>query len=109
MVEKMMTRTGLVIATGGGTVVNPQNLANLKSCGVVIALTADIPTILQRTEGDASRPLLQTQTREAREEKIRTLLQSRMSAYSQADLMLDTSAMTVDEVAHRILESTTNG
>ncbi|MDR1728446.1 MAG: shikimate kinase [Acidobacteriota bacterium] len=102
MVERLMGRSGLVISTGGGTVVSPRNLANLKKCGVVIALTADVQTILRRTAGDTGRPLLQT---EDREEKIRALLEKRMAAYNQADVVLDTSSSSVEEVAQALLRA----
>ena len=101
MVERMMNRTGLVVSTGGGTVVNPHNLANLKSCGVVVALTADIQTILRRAGSGDDRPLLQTEDREAR---IRALLHEREPFYAQADICLDTSSLTIEEAARQILE-----
>jgi shikimate kinase len=101
MVERMMNRTNLVISTGGGTVVNPRNLANLKSCGVVVALTADIPTILRRAGSGENRPLLQA---EDREERIRALLQERAPFYAQADMAIDTSSLTIEETARKILD-----
>jgi len=99
MVERMATRTGLVISTGGGTVVNPRNLANLKSCGIVVALTADIPTILRRAGPGDDRPLLQT---EDREERVRALLLERAPFYAQADMTIDTSSLTIEEAARQI-------
>jgi len=99
MVERIMSRNGLVVSTGGGTVVNPRNLANLKSCGVVVALTADIPTILRRAGSGEDRPLLQTEDREAR---IRALLLAREPFYAQADITLDTSSLTIEEAARQI-------
>jgi len=99
MVERMMSRTGLVISTGGGTVVNPRNLANLKSCGIVVALTADIPTILRRAGSGEDRPLLQT---EDREKRIRALLFERAPFYAQADITIDTSSLTIEEAARQI-------
>jgi shikimate kinase len=100
MVERMMSRTGLVISTGGGTVVNPRNLANLKSCGIVVALTADIPAILRRAGSGEGRPLLQA---EDREERVRALLQVREPFYAQADITVDTSSLTIEEAATQIL------
>ena len=44
MVERVAGRTGCVVATGGGTIVNPRNLETLKRSGVVVALTADPDT-----------------------------------------------------------------
>ena len=99
MVERMISRTGLVLSTGGGTIVNPRNLANLKSCGVVVALTADIPTILRRAGSGEDRPLLQT---EDREERVRALLQERAPFYAQADITLDTTSLTIEEAARRL-------
>jgi shikimate kinase len=101
MVERIMNRTGLVISTGGGTVVNPRNLANLKSCGIMVALTADIPTILRRAGSGEDRPLLQT---EDREERIRALLLKRAPFYAQADMTIDTSSLTIEETVRQILD-----
>jgi len=99
LVERIMNRTGLVISTGGGTVVNPRNLANLKKCGVVVALTADVRTILRRAGSGEDRPLLQT---EDREERVRALLLERAPFYSKADFTLDTSSLTIEEAARQI-------
>jgi len=100
MVERLADVQGLIIATGGGTIVNPKNLERLKSCGVVVTLTADIPTILQRAGSGEDRPLLQA---EDRVERIKSLLQQRASAYAQADIVLDTSSLTIEEVAQQII------
>jgi len=101
MVERMTDRTGLVIATGGGTIVNPQNLEKLKRCGIVITLTADIQTILQRVGSGEDRPMLQA---EDRVERIRALMEQRAQAYAQADIILDTSALSVQEAAQRLMD-----
>lgn len=100
MVERLADAQGLIIATGGGTIVNQKNLEKLKSCGVVVTLTADIPTILQRAGSGEDRPLLQT---EDRVERIKSLLQQRASAYAQADIVLDTSLLTIEEAAQQLI------
>jgi len=101
MIERLADKSGIVVATGGGAVVNPKNLENLKKCGVVVTLTADIPVILQRAGSGDDRPLLQCADRE---ERIRSLLRQREHAYAQADIILDTSGLTIDAVALRLLE-----
>jgi shikimate kinase len=100
MVERLADAQGLIIATGGGTIVNPRNLERLQSCGVVVTLTADIPTILQRAGSGEDRPLLQT---ENRVERIKSLLEQRASAYAQADIVVDTSSLTIEKVAQQII------
>jgi shikimate kinase len=100
MVERVAEKTECVIATGGGTIANPQNLEKLKRCGVVVTLTADIPTILLRAGAGDDRPMLQGGDRL---ERIQSLMEQRASAYAKADISVDTSALSIDEVAQLIL------
>ena len=100
MVKRIMGRTGMVVSTGGGTVVNPRNMADLKSCGFVVALTADIPSILRRAGSGEGRPMLQAGG--GREDRIRELLHQRAPFYAQADMAIDTSSLTVEDVAMKI-------
>lgn len=102
MVERVARRERCVIATGGGAVVNPCNLAVLKGSGTMIALTADPATILARVGGAADRPMLQGGDPRAR---IAQLLAARGPAYAQADVTVDTSDRTVEEVVECIVRS----
>jgi shikimate kinase len=106
MVERIAERTECVIATGGGVIVNPKNLEILKRCGVVVTLTADVQTVLQRAGKDDARPLLQT---DDKLERIRALLRQREPFYSQADIVLDTSALSVDEVVNSLMDQLNEG
>ncbi len=93
---------GVVIATGGGVVLRAENMQRLRQNGVIIALRADPRAILARvgTGGGEARPLLGSDP----EERIRRLLQERDALYQDADLTLDTSMLSLDEAASRILE-----
>ncbi len=101
MIAKAARTSRTVIATGGGAVVNPANMRCLKTSGIVIALTADPETILARvgTGAGASRPMLRGDAKA----RICSLLVERGPAYAQADVTLDTSSATVDEIADVIL------
>jgi shikimate kinase len=101
MVERIAGRTGCVIAAGGGTIVDPKNLNSLKSRGILITLTADISIILQRIGSGDDRPMLR---KGDRIERIRTLLEQRAPVYAQADIMLDTSTLTVEEVSKQLIK-----
>ena len=101
MVERIEGLSRCVIATGGGTIVNPQNLEKLKRCGILINLTADIQTILLRAGSGDDRPMLREGDRS---ERIRMLMEQRAAAYAQADMAIDTSSLTIDEVAQLIVE-----
>jgi len=101
MVERVAGRTGCVLATGGGTIVNPRNLDALKRSGVVVALTADPDTILARIGPTEDRPMLWGGDRR---ERVRLLLEQRADAYAKADLIVDASAHTIDHVVNHILD-----
>jgi shikimate kinase len=101
MVERVSRQTRCVIATGGGTIADPRNLESLKRCGVVVTLTADIPTILLRIGSGDDRPMLKQGDRV---ERIRTLMERRAAAYAQADIVVDTSSLSIDQVAQHLLD-----
>lgn len=101
MVERVAGETGLVIATGGGTVVDPGNLDRLRRSGVIVTLTADVGAILERAGRGDDRPMLRADDRERR---VRALLEERAPAYAQADITLDTTRLGVEQAARRLLE-----
>ena len=90
---------GLVIDTGGGAVIREENLSNLKAGGVVICLTADVDTVLERTKKYKHRPLLNV---EDPKRKIRELLAKRAALYAKADHCIDTGKFTVRQVVGEI-------
>lgn len=93
------TGDGIVVAAGGGLVVDESNRALLKNWAVIICLTASVETILKRTERSEQRPLLAGEQREA---VVRRLLKEREAAYSDCDFSLDTTDLGLDEVVKTI-------
>jgi len=63
--ESLSHQPGLVLATGGGAVLRPENRHVLATRGLVIYLKPDIETQLKRTADDRKRPLLQNVDRRA--------------------------------------------
>ena len=92
--------TKLVVATGGGIVMQQQNWSYLHH-GLIIWLDAPVEIILQRLAEDHTRPLLQDADME---NKLRSLIEQRQPMYSQADLHITINATeTPAEIATRIL------
>jgi shikimate kinase len=88
MIDALSQRSGIVLATGGGAVINPDNREVLKQRGIVVYLKADIDELLRRTAHDKNRPLLQTDNPR---EKLTALLKEREPWYIEvADLVFDT-------------------
>jgi len=100
VIASLAGRQGCVIATGGGAVLDPENLRALKEGGLIVCLRAEPETILRRVGAQTQRPLLQTPDRMAR---IRELLDQRAPAYESADLSVDTTARDVDEIVEQII------
>lgn len=89
-VREVSERKNLVIATGGGTVKDAENVRLLKNSGVIICLTTEPEEIFRRTERRGERPLLDGGGEE-RIETIKKLLAEREIFYSQADYTIDTT------------------
>lgn len=89
-----------VISTGGGLIVDPDNLARLKQHALVVCLWSSPEAIYERVRHSSHRPLLQ----EADPlEKIRRLLAEREPFYRQADVLLSTEGRSLREVAQHVI------
>ena len=102
-VKDVTTRKNLVIATGGGTVKDAENLQLLKNSGVVICLTTDAEEIFRRTEKRGERPVLDGGGNE-RLETIKKLLAERQPFYSQADFQIDTTDWSPLQIVNEICD-----
>ena len=101
VIREVSGMEGLVVDTGGGVVTREENLTNLKSTGVVVCLTADEETIMERTKKYKHRPLLNVEDPKL---KIRTLLAKRAPFYAKADHCIDTGKLTIRQVVEKIVE-----
>lgn len=89
-----------VVALGGGALLNREARLNALQRAVVVSLHADLKLLLERSAGDASRPLLQGQNTEA----VEQLLLSRSVAYAEAHAGIDVGQRTPDAIADEVLE-----
>lgn len=63
---ELSQKRNIILATGGGAILNPENRQLLKRSGIVIYLRASVNDLYRRTRHDKNRPLLQTQNLYAR-------------------------------------------
>jgi len=89
-----------VIATGGGALLREESRAALRERGVLVWLKADLETMMNRTKGRSTRPLLNVQDRRA---QLAGLLAERTPLYAEADLSVDTTGKRVEEVTQTIM------
>lgn len=102
LLQELAAQDGLVIATGGGTLVDPANRAALGSRAVVICLQASIYELQRRLadSADGVRPLL---AGEDAAQRIHSLLAARLPAYAKIPLQLDTTGLSPAAVGDRVL------
>jgi shikimate kinase len=101
ILEELQIARRVVLATGGGIVLQTRNHPLLRSLGVVVWLTASEEVIWERVSRNQSRPLLQTADPR---ETIRNLMSVRYPLYrSVADITVETSGLTHRAVADRLL------
>lgn len=99
-VAGLAERSGCVISTGGGIVLNPKNLDLLGKNGILVLLRSRPEVIFKRVQKRAGqRPLLQKADPLS---EIKRLLAEREPFYQRADLTLDTSDMRLDDVVQQI-------
>ena len=102
IVRELSARDGLVISTGGGPVLKPENNELLKKNGKIFFLRATFETLLKRVRADETRPLLKNTGKTA--ETLGKLLKERTPVYEHvADYIIDTDGRTVQEIADEIV------
>jgi shikimate kinase len=97
--KQVSTQKKFVVACGGGIILDPDNIRLMKKTGISICLTATCEAILKRVSGSALRPNLNVAKPR---ERIELLLKMRAPYYLQADKTIDTSTLSVKQVAARI-------
>jgi len=96
----------IVMATGGGAVLLPENRALLKKHGKIIYLRGKVNDLYQRTRHDKTRPLLQGGN--LRQKLERLYIQRDPIYTSLADYIVDTGAQSAMEITHTIEQLLTN-
>lgn len=102
MLAALLRSDGILLATGGGCVLDADNRALLRGRGFVVHLHADVGRQLQRLAGDTTRPLL---ARPDREQILDELAAARAPWYAEvADLVFDTAQLDTDTAAAQLAD-----
>jgi shikimate kinase/3-dehydroquinate synthase len=107
VIRELTAGSGIVLATGGGAVLDPTSRALLAERGTVIYLRASVSSILMRTAHDKNRPLLQTADPR---KKLEDLTAQREPLYREiADMVIDTGRPNVQSMVQTILDQLAAG
>ena len=88
----------VVVATGGGTFIDPENRAAINADGLSVWIDVPFDVLLNRIPSDGRRPLASDRVQMA------VLYESRRLAYEQAQLHLDASRARPEELVEQIIE-----
>jgi shikimate kinase len=98
--RKLLEEEKKILATGGGAVLAQENRDCMRENGLVIALTATPASIINRVSHDQNRPLLQGNL----EERVLTLLEQRKHAYEFADVTIDSTDLSAEQIVDEIIQ-----
>jgi shikimate kinase len=102
VIEELTQKNNIVLATGGGVIMTPENRVALAGRGTVIYLRTSLQQQFERTKRDTKRPQLQTDDLEGRLEFLRD---EREPFYEDlADISFETDKLTVKAVANNIIK-----
>ena len=103
LIEELTALDNIVLATGGGAVLDDENRNFLKQRGTVVYLQASVDQLYERTAKDRKRPLLQTNDRYGR---IKELMDVRDPIYRQiADTVVSTDGKSVKQIVDKLVRN----
>ena len=103
VIDELTQKPGIVLATGGGSVIRKENRRHLSARGFVVYLDTPVALQLQRTAHDKNRPLIQTEDPEAR---LKALFEQRDPLYREiADLVVDTKHSSIRQIIQQVRQS----
>ena len=100
VVRDVSRKKNVIIDCGGGIVLDPENLSDLKKTGILIHLSVSPEVIYTRVKVQKHRPLLKVPDPKS---KIKELLTVRLPLYEQADHTVDVNDKTIEEICQEII------
>ncbi len=100
LLVETVNSTNIVVATGGGVVLNPTNRDIMKSKGIVVALTASLETLWKRLKNNSERPLLKG---DCPRKNLERLYLERASLYHVSDFIIKVDEKTPLQIAEEII------
>ena len=103
IIDELTQKKNIILATGGGAVLNSENRNHLINRGTVFYLKSNLKTLIQRTSKDKNRPLLRAD--ESPEVILQRLLDQRGPLYEEtADYTIETANNSIHNVIQAIIE-----
>lgn len=104
LARELSRQSNRVVATGGGTILNDQVRELFAASGLIICLFADKDQLIARLKRTDKRPLLRGD-KEKIAKKVERLLEDRKNVYFKIPIRVDTTNLTPQEAARKIIDA----
>ena len=102
-IDELTQKNNIILATGGGAVLDAENRNHLINRGTVFYLKSNLKTLIERTSKDKNRPLLHAE--ESAEVILKRLLDERGPLYEEtADYVIETANNSIHDVIQAIIK-----
>ena len=103
LTHRLSKYSGKIISTGGGIILNEENINLYKKNGLLVCLEASPEKIIERLKNDVTRPLLNSESIE-KEFEIKRLLENRKALYDKIDFKINTDLLDPELMANKIMK-----
>ena len=94
--------TNRIIATGGGTILNPVIFESFESTGMLVCLYTQQHDLVDRIQRTDKRPLMKGQSEEEVRTRVERMLEERSAVYNKVPVRIDTTNLTPLSAAKKI-------
>ncbi len=102
LLRRLTRQENLIISSGGGVLVTPENIDIIRKIGTSVYLSADIEVLFERATRTDKRPLLRT---DDPLQTMKDLFNQREKLYQQADIIIETNEKSLRQVTSEILQN----
>ena len=99
---ELAAETNRIVATGGGTILNPRIFEAFETSGMLVCLYTQQNDLVDRLQRTDKRPLLKGQSDEEVRLRVERLLEERQSIYNKVSVRIDTTSLTPLTAAKKI-------
>lgn len=99
---ELAAETNRIIATGGGTILNPKIFETFETTGMLVCLYTQQDDLVNRIQRTDKRPLMKGQSEDQVRERVERMLEERSAVYNKVPVRIDTTNLTPLSAAKKI-------
>jgi shikimate kinase len=102
LLKKIQHLNKTIIATGGGMIINPENVELLRTMGEIIYLQSTVQNLVSHLDHHSDRPLI---NKKSMKKDLKKILNRRSETYiKSADIIINVEELTVEDIVNEIIK-----